>query len=570
MTISNLKIGIKLTLGFGVIVLLILALSIASLLQTRSIGDVIKSQNDIRTQKLERLYVAREALDQTGIAARNAFIFKADADAGKELDILDRQKAIYLKALNELAPMMTGDAEFTRVREGLLAMAKELERPRQYRDAQKMEAYGEFLVKECSPLRRQIVEDIDVLIKSVQRIVDAESVLAAQTVEHSQNFAFIISSIAILLSILIGAILTKSLLRQLGGEPSDISCIARQIANGDLETYIASKANDRSSVMFAMKEMRDSLVRIVSEVRNGTEAIASVSSQIASGNMDLSSRTELQAQSLAKTASSMEQLTSTVTRNADSARQANQLAASASSVATRGGAVVAQVVDTMGVINDSAKQIVDIISVIDNIAFQTNILALNAAVEAARAGEQGRGFAVVATEVRNLAQRSASAAKEIKILIGDSVEKVEAGSKLVAEAGSTMDDVVDSVKLVTDMMAEISAAGEEQRVGIEQVNQAINQMEEVTQRNATLVQQAAASADSLHQQADSLAHTVSVFKLAQRTLAAPPRMVRTAGVMPATVQPALAATRPGSSKVRAAGVMQTKAAAASTGEWEKF
>lgn len=229
--------------------------------------------------------------------------------------------------------------------------------------------------------------------------------------------------------------------------------------------------------------------------------------------MDLSSRTEQQASSLEETASSMEELTSTVKQNADNARQANQLAVSASNIAAQGGGVVAQVVNTMEAINDSAKKIVDIISVIDGIAFQTNILALNAAVEAARAGEQGRGFAVVATEVRSLAQRSAAAAKDIKTLIGDSVEKVNAGSKLVAQAGSTMDEVVNSVKRVTDIMAEISAASQEQSAGIEQVNQAVSQMDQVTQQNAALVEEAAAAAGSLQDQASELAEVVSVFKL---------------------------------------------------------
>jgi len=259
--------------------------------------------------------------------------------------------------------------------------------------------------------------------------------------------------------------------------------------------------------------MNDSLLKIVREVRLGTDTIATASTQIASGNLDLSSRTEEQASSLEETASAMEELTSTVKQNADNARQANQLAVSASAVAQEGGDVVGQVVATMGSINDSSKKIVDIISVIDGIAFQTNILALNAAVEAARAGEQGRGFAVVASEVRSLAQRSAAAAKEIKVLIDDSVEKVTSGSKLVEQAGSTMAEVVGSVRRVTDIVGEISAASQEQSTGIEEVNRAITQMDEVTQQNAALVEEAAAAAQSLQDQAGKLAQVVGVFKL---------------------------------------------------------
>ena len=272
--------------------------------------------------------------------------------------------------------------------------------------------------------------------------------------------------------------------------------------------------------MFAMKQMRDSLATIVGQVRMGTDAIATASAQVAAGNMDLSSRTEQQASSLEETASSMEELTSTVTENAENARQANTLAAKASEVAVRGGTVIHEVVGTMEQINDSAKKIVDIITVIDGIAFQTNILALNAAVEAARAGEQGRGFAVVASEVRTLAQRSASAAKEIKQLIGNSVEKVEIGSKLVADAGATMSEIVESVQHVTDIMAEISSASQEQTMGIGQINQAVAQMDQVTQQNAALVEEAAAASEAMQEQAANLAEVVSVFKLGADTPAA--------------------------------------------------
>ena len=568
-TMSQLKIGTKLILGFGTIVLLVLALSIASLVQTKKIGNVIAIQNQERSEKLERLYVAREALDQTGIAARNAFIFQADADARKELDILDQQKAIYLDELKALIPVFKNDADFNRVRQGLLVMADELKRPRKYWEAQKMEEYGEFLVKECSPLRRQIVSDIDILLKSVQRTVGQQSADAVATIDQSQTFTLIMSGCVVLFSILLGVVLTKGLLRQLGGEPHEVSRAARQIAQGDLTAVIVPRPGDRSSILYAMEEMREGLVTIVERVRTGTEAISTASSQIASGNMDLSSRTEQQASSLEETASSMEELTSTVRQNADNARQANQLAASASSIALHGGTVVAQVVATMGDIDDSARKIVDIISVIDGIAFQTNILALNAAVEAARAGEQGRGFAVVAAEVRSLAHRSAAAAKEIKTLIGDSVVKVDAGSQLVAQAGNTMNDVVDSVRRVTDLMAEIAAASQEQSAGIEQVNQAISQMDQVTQQNAALVEEAAAAAESLQGQASSLAHTVSVFKVAGK---------QNAGAGNASQLPAARMTAPTRSPAptpvaRASGATEQKRLApieTTNGGWEEF
>lgn len=272
---------------------------------------------------------------------------------------------------------------------------------------------------------------------------------------------------ALVLGAVVATLIARNISKALGGEPKDASAIARSIASGDLSIDIHVDPRDQTSVLSAMKEMRDSLVSIVSRVRSTTETISTGSTEIASGNQDLSARTEQQATSLENTASSMSELTSTVKQNADNAKQANQLAVTASDVAIKGGEVVAQVVDTMSSINGSAKKIVDIIAVIDGIAFQTNILALNAAVEAARAGEQGRGFAVVASEVRNLAQRSAAAAKEIKTLIGDSVEKVDAGSKLVEQAGSTMDEIVISVKRVTDIMAEIMAASQEQSSGIE-------------------------------------------------------------------------------------------------------
>jgi methyl-accepting chemotaxis protein len=307
--------------------------------------------------------------------------------------------------------------------------------------------------------------------------------------------------------------MTRTILGQLGGEPSYAVSVVGAIADGDLSTEIVTKTHDQSSLLFGIKTMRDKLANVVSQVREGSDSIASATGEIAAGNLDLSNRTEQQAGALEETSSTMEELTSTVRQNADSARQANQLAISASEVAQQGGEVVGQVVQTMSSINDSSKKIVDIISVIDGIAFQTNILALNAAVEAARAGEQGRGFAVVASEVRSLAQRSSAAAKEIKLLIDNSTEKVDEGGRLVQLAGSTMEKVVVSVKRVTAIVGEISLASQEQTAGIEQVNQAIVEMDKMTQQNAALVEQASAAAQALHDQASGLTNVVSVFKL---------------------------------------------------------
>ncbi|WP_431273555.1 methyl-accepting chemotaxis protein [Variovorax ureilyticus] len=371
-------------------------------------------------------------------------------------------------------------------------------------------------------------------------------------------------------SVAAGLMLAVVIARLVSRPLSEAVKVAQSVAAGDLTSRIDVETTDETGMLLsALKEMNGSLVKIVGEVRTGTDTIATASSQIATGNQDLSSRTEEQASSLEETAASMEELTSTVKQNADNARQANQLAVSASEVAVRGGSVVSQVVDTMGSINASSRKIVDIIGVIDGIAFQTNILALNAAVEAARAGEQGRGFAVVASEVRNLAQRSAAAAKEIKTLIGDSVDKVEEGSKQVAEAGRTMDEIVDSVKRVTDIMGEITAASQEQTSGIEQVNQAITQMDQVTQQNAALVEEAAAAAGSLQEQATSLVKAVSIFRLGSDNDAA--RVIAQARAKSApAASPRAAKAAPAAKPTPAAARPQAVARTEPSGDWTEF
>ncbi|NMM27569.1 MAG: methyl-accepting chemotaxis protein [Glaciimonas sp.] len=398
-------------------------------------------------------------------------------------------------------------------------------------------------------------------------LVELEAMLAGRVAQLT-TIRYLLSGVILLLSLLaayINFLITRGLLRQLGGEPAYAASIVEKIAAGDLAATIELKPGDQSSLLFAMRSMRDHLATIVGNVRSGTDSIAAASSQIAAGNFDLSSRTEEQASTLEQTAASMEELTGTVKQNADNARQANQLAASASEVAVKGGAVVAQVVDTMHDINASARKIADIISVIDGIAFQTNILALNAAVEAARAGEQGRGFAVVATEVRSLAQRSASAAKEIKALIDDSAQKVNAGSTLVGQAGATMQEIVSSVKKVADIMAEITSASQEQSQGIEQVNQAVAQMDEVTQQNAALVEQAAAASEALQEQAAQLAQVVSAFKLNGMSAAIPIGRVRHTAALPVK-QPIAARLASGTAKRSV--IVHPKAA--SDSDWEEF
>lgn len=516
MNIANMKIGARLGTGFGLVLMLMVTLIAVGLVRLASIGE-------ITSKIIEKDWAKAEAANTINVTTRaNArrtmelLITTDQAGIAKIHEHIQANKQTITEAietLDKLVYVQEGKQLLAKIKEDRIQYVASFSKVDQLiKEDQRNEATSVMLA-ETLPALDVLQETVKELTELQNKTIESGGVAALQNIDSARTLMIGLGLAAVLMGIAFAYWITRSITR-----PINVAVkVAQTVATGDLTSRIDVTAKDETGhLLQALKDMNDSLVRIVGEVRTGTDTIVTASSQIAAGNLDLSSRTEQQASSLEETASSMEELISTVKQNADNARQANQQAVSASDIAVKGGAIVSQVVDTMGSINESSKKIADIISVIDGIAFQTNILALNAAVEAARAGEQGRGFAVVATEVRNLAQRSAGAAKEIKALIDDSVEKVEAGSKLVDQAGSTMQEIVESVKHVTDIMSEITTASLEQQAGIEQVNQAIMQMDQVTQQNAALVEEAAAATGSLHDQADNLSQVVSVFKLDDR------------------------------------------------------
>jgi methyl-accepting chemotaxis protein len=509
--LKNLKIGARLAIGFGAMGMLSLLLAAIALLRMGDTARSVAEEKRIRTSEVTQLIELREALGQTGLAARNAYIYEGEQDAARELDVLDQQRAIYLDRLDKLERVMGERADFKKASAGLKAMARELSRPRQYRNAGQMKEFGVFLVEECSPLRRQIVADLDVVINNIESELDAAAARVDTVLDESRTIILGIAALALLGGAALAYRVTLGITRPLG----EAAKFARAVATGDLTARIDTTSKDEIGMLLrSLQDMSAGLASIVHGVRQGTESISVSSREIASGNQDLSARTEAQASSLQQTVNTMHSLTDTVSRNAADARAASALAAEASSIAQRGGQIAADVVKTMGDINDASSRIVDIISVIDGIAFQTNILALNAAVEAARAGEQGRGFAVVAAEVRQLAQRCTSAAQEIKQLIHTSVSRVGDGTALVDQSGATMRELLDSVGRVSGLIERIASASDQQADSVREIDNAVGHVDDLTQQNSSLVEQAAAAAESMHDQAKALARQVEVFRLA--------------------------------------------------------
>ena len=579
--IKNMKLGLRLGVGFGIVLILMLTLGAISY---QRLGDLNREIDDMAHVQFPKTVQANNVIDAINAIARhlrNGYIYSG-AEQQKSIDSIAGERKVINENLEKLDKSITsvkGRELLKKVAETRAAYVVEQDKFLELLKADKKVEIVALMQGGLRKAQNEYLKAVNDLIDFQTEVMTEDGKAAGALAEAAQRMMLILSAVAALLTVFFAWFITRSIT-----VPLNLAVqVAQKVAAGDLTSHIEVQSKDETGILTqALKEMNDSLKKIVGEVRSGTEAIGSGTKQIASGNADLSQRTEEQASSLEETASSMEELTSTVKQNAENAKQANQLALGASTVAVKGGQVVSEVVTTMSSINESSKKIVDIIGVIDGIAFQTNILALNAAVEAARAGEQGRGFAVVASEVRNLAQRSAAAAKEIKALIGDSVDKVGAGTKLVDEAGKTMEEIVNSVKRVTDIMSEITAASQEQSAGIEQVNQAITQMDEVTQQNAALVEEAAAAAESLEEQAQNLQAAVAIFNIGGHTTT-----VRSQPSVRKTERPALStpqrsaprplahaaprlASKPARAPQPAAQAAKAAPAGSSEEQWEEF
>ncbi|HEY9065274.1 MAG TPA: methyl-accepting chemotaxis protein [Burkholderiaceae bacterium] len=513
---TNMKIGQRLAIGFAAIIALVAALAALSI---NRIDAVDHNTELIAHDRYVKVALSHHILLELNKQARNLRntlltpdkrevendLTEVDAAAKEIAQSLEKLRAIVYtdKGKQQLVAVAEARSKYLEAQNRLIAMVR----------AGQIDAGREFVFKDLRPVQLSYMNELAAMSELQAKGMEEFAAEAAAQTRSAKAWTLGIAVAAALLAAAIGFVLTRSITRPIG----EAVKVAQTVASGDLGARIEVVSRDETGqLLAALKTMNESLVTVVGTVRESSDSIATGTRQIATGNADLSQRTEEQASNLQQTAASMEQLTTTVKQNADVAKQAAQLAGSASDAAVRGGEAVGQVIATMDEISASSRKINDIIGVIDGIAFQTNILALNAAVEAARAGEQGRGFAVVAGEVRSLAQRSAEAAKEIKGLIGDSVTKIETGSQLVAGAGQAMDGIVAQVKRMSDLLGEMGAAAHEQTVGIDQVNGAVMQLDQVTQQNAALVEESAAAATSLNEQAKRLVEAVGAFKLRRR------------------------------------------------------
>lgn len=525
MHLNSLMIRTRLWLGFGSLLIIMLLMALFNATRMNTIANQTSVMLDQNVSGLESTLEVARLMQENGRRVSALFLTRDQNLRKEHYQAIDINKKSIGQLLEKLAKQsnnperkaLIDTATKSRVEfvSAFIKAADSLE-------LDDIEAAENQMNKAVFPALSKATVDMKAVVDYERKHMNLEDASIRKDVSFSIKMMIVAGLVAATASALLAYWITRSITVPLNAAIE----IATRVADGDLTANIEKNANDETGILLdALAHMNQNLIQTIQQVNTSVATIATASGEIAAGNADLSARTESQASSLEETASSMEELTSTVKQNADNARQANSLALKASDVASQGGEVVGNVVHTMNSIKDSSKRIVDIIGVIDGIAFQTNILALNAAVEAARAGEQGRGFAVVASEVRSLAQRSASAAKEIKELINDSVSKVDEGSRLVDDAGNTMSEIVSSVKYVADIMAEITAASQEQSAGIEEVNLAITHIDEMTQQNAALVEQAAAAAESMQEQAQALSQAVSVFKLhqAQMKVAKPVR-----------------------------------------------
>ena len=581
MNLSSWRVSTRLTVSFGAVcALLVICIVTGILALQRTSGDLERISHRDLPELLESTSLMSNA-DAIAIALRNMMLSNDPSDRTRLTQAIAaarQSNAAALENINKTATSPEKQALLAKVQATRDAYRAGADQLAKLVLADQVDESRLFLNETLRPMLANYKGAIQAFIDAGRKAADQTGKDAQSAADNARTLLIGLGLIALALAAVLGWLISRSLLRELGGEPAEAAQMAQALAAGDFTRSIQVKSGDGKSLMAQLSSMKSSLGEVVTRVRRSSDSVAVASAQIAQGNQDLSARTESQASALEETAASMEQLGATVRQNADSANQANQLALSASEVAARGGNAVNQVVQTMRGIHESSTRIADIISVIDGIAFQTNILALNAAVEAARAGEQGRGFAVVAGEVRSLAGRSAEAAKEIKQLIQESVDRVSQGSTMVNEAGETMTEVVTSIRRVTDLMSEISAASNEQASGVAQVGEAVTQMDQATQQNAALVEEMAAAAASLNTQAQDLVQAVSIFKLGSESASAPARATtpapRHAPPPPAARKPvkpaALAKAAPKAAALPAAPAPRAAAPASSEGEWESF